>query len=479
MRTTDKAPAVPVLAFETPAGSSPRPASTSTTPPPDLAAGSAHVTRPHHAPRPRSEAAVRRFRFTVAEGAQVGVTKESASDVCALGSHPLNDFALDDATVSRFHCEVRITAKGARIRDLDSLNGVIVDGVQVADGFLRGGSLVRLGRVVLRFDFSAESNRLLVSERTRFGSLVGTSVAMRSSFALLERAAATDATVLLEGETGTGKSRAAQAIHHVSARKDGPFVTVDCAAIPANLLESELFGHEKGAFTGALNRRVGAFEEASGGTLFLDEIGELPPELQPKLLRVLENREIRRVGSNSYLPVDVRLVAATNRELRAEVNAARFRSDLFFRLAVVRIPLPAVRQRSEDMGTLVEEILVSLGADPSRTEALRTPDFIARLQQLAWPGNVRELRNYLERCLVFEDALDLSDQEPAEGARTVDASRSYAEERRRALDGFERQYAEALLLLHQGKVTQAAAAAGMDRVYLHRLLRRHGLKKNG
>ena len=476
MRTVEKSPVVPVLTFS-PVDAPDKPTPPSAAVPSEAVAGLAFVTRPHHAPRARSEAAVRRFRFTVAEGAQAGLSKESASDVCALGSHPLNDFALDDSTVSRFHCEVRITDKGARIRDLDSLNGVIVDGVQVADGFLRGASLVRLGRVVLRFDFSTESNRLLVSERTRFGSLVGTSVAMRASFALLERAAATDATVLLEGETGTGKSRAAQAIHQASLRKEGPFVTVDCCAIPANLLESELFGHERGAFTGALNRRVGAFEEASGGTLFLDEIGELPPELQPKLLRVLECREIRRVGSNGYLPVNVRLVAATNRELRAEVNAGRFRSDLFFRLAVVRIPLPAVRQRAEDMATLVEEILTSLRADPARTEALRTPEFIARLQQLAWPGNVRELRNYLERCLVFEDALDLSDQERSEGPRSVDASRPYAEERRRALDEFERLYAEQLLQLHQGKVTQAAAAADMDRVYLHRLLRRHGLKK--
>jgi two-component system response regulator GlrR len=436
-----------------------------------------HVTRPYaHAQRSSELPAVRRFLLTVVEGPGAGTVWDSASDACSIGSHPSNDFTLDDPTVSRFHCEIRVGAKGSRVRDLDSLNGTVLDGVQVAEGYLRGGSLLRLGRVVLRFDFSSDSNRLLVSERTRFGSLVGVSVAMRMCFALLERAAARDVTVLLEGETGTGKSQAAQAIHQESARRDKPFLTVDCGAIPADLLESELFGHEKGAFTGAAGRRIGAFEEAHGGTVFLDEIGELPSELQPKLLRVLETREIRRVGTNAYVPVDVRIIAATNRDLRAEVNAGRFRSDLFFRLAVLRIPLPSVRQRPEDLAPLVEQTLNALGADPERTQALRAPGFISRLEQAAWPGNVRELRNYLERCLVFEDTLSLADVAPASGGAEVDPKLPYAEARRRALEDFERRYLRALLELHQGKVSQAASAADMDRVYLYRLLRRHGIK---
>jgi DNA-binding NtrC family response regulator len=364
------------------------------------------------------------------------------------------------------------------VKDLDSTNGVIVDGVQVVEGFLRGGSLLRLGRAVLRFDFSSETNRLQLSEHTRFGSLVGTSVAMRGCFALLERAAARDVTVLLEGETGTGKSQAAQAIHDASARRDKPFIVVDCGAIPSNLLESELFGHEKGSFTGAQSARKGAFEEAHGGTVFLDEIGELPSDLQPKLLRVLENREIRRVGSNAYQPVDIRLIAATHRELRAEVNAGRFRSDLFFRLAVLRIPLPSLRQRPEDLPLLVEKILTSLGAAPEHTPALRTPEFIAKLQHAAWPGNVRELRNYLERCLVFEDALALSEEEARSsgGGLELDPTQTYADQRRRVMDDFERRYLRALLEKHQGKVAQAAVTAGVDRVHLYRLLRRHGIK---
>ncbi|MBE4751303.1 FHA domain-containing protein [Corallococcus sp. ZKHCc1 1396] len=437
------------------------------------------MTLPYEqARRPGDLPVVRRFRLSVVEGPGAGMVWESTSDTCSVGSHPLNDCAVEDSTVSRFHCEVKIGPKGPQVKDLDSLNGVIVDGVQVVEGILRSGSLLRLGRVVLRFDFSAESNRLPLSDMTHFGSLVGTSVAMRGCFAMMERAAARDVTVLLEGETGTGKSQAALAIHQASRRKDAAFLVVDCGAIPAHILESELFGHEKGSFTGAVSRRAGVFEEADGGTVFLDEIGELPPELQPKLLRVLENREIRRVGSNTYLPVDVRLMAATHRDLRAEVNAGRFRSDLFFRLAVLRIGMPSLRQRPEDLSMLVSGILQSLGADPERTGALRTPEFLARLRHAAWPGNVRELRNHLERCLVFEDALPLAEEDsrPEGSPLEVDLSRPYAEQRRRVVDDFERRYLRALLEKHQGKVAQAAITAGMDRVHFYRLLRRHGIK---
>jgi DNA-binding NtrC family response regulator len=438
----------------------------------------APVTLPFATPgRGAAPGRVRRFRLTVVEGGAIGATWESAADGCSVGSHPSNDFVIDDPTVSRFHCEIRIDQGEVRIRDLDSLNGVILDGVTVKDALLRGASLIRLGSQVVRFDFSTESNRLPLSESTRFGSLVGVSVAQRGCFALLERAATSDATVLLEGETGTGKSQAARAIHLASARRDRPFVVVDCGAIPANLLESELFGHEKGSFTGAVARRVGAIDDADGGTLFLDEIGELPMDLQPKLLRVLENREVRPVGTNAFHSVNVRVVAATHTDLRARVNGGSFRPDLFFRLAVLRVQLPALRQRPEDMPLLVEHLLISLGADAQRSAALRAPEFIASLQQAAWPGNVRELRNYLERCLVFEDALPVAADAPASAdARTLDGSLPYAEARRRALDDFERCYLQALLERHHGKVSQAAAAAEMDRVYLYRLLRRHGLK---
>jgi DNA-binding NtrC family response regulator len=423
---------------------------------------------------------VRRFRLTVVEGGpKPGLSCESSSDRLSVGFHPSNDLNIEDPTVSRFHCEIRMDGTGARVRDLNSRNGTIVDGVLVTDAFLRSGSLLNLGRVTVRFDFVNEANRLPLSDKNDFHGMVGASVAMRTTFALLERAAATDLTVLLEGETGTGKGKASEAIHRASTRHDKPFLVVDCGAIPANLLESELFGHEKGAFTGAAGVRIGAFEEAGGGTIFLDEIGELPQDLQPKLLRVLESKEIRRVGSNVHKKVDVRVIAATNRDLRSEVNNARFRSDLYFRLAVVRIPLPSLRQRPEDIPSLVEEILKNAGAQGPEAAALRTPEFTQSLQRSAWPGNVRELRNYVERCLVFQDALpapDAAPSTPPTGGLHIDPRLPYAEARRRAIDEFEQQYLQALLRLHQGKVSNAATAADVDRVYLYKLMRRHNIK---
>ncbi len=416
---------------------------------------------------------VRRAQLSVVEGPRQGLSYQAPADRCAIGSHPSNDLVVDDPTVSRFHCEVVVTREG-RVRDLDSTNGTVVDGVRVAEAFLREGSLLRLGRTVVRFDLAAERNRLRLSDRTEFGTLVGRSIAMRTAFALLERAARTDVTVLLEGETGTGKERAARGLHEAGARRKGPLVVVDCSAIPANLLETQLFGHEKGAFTGAESRRIGAFEEANGGTIFLDEIGELPPDLQPKLLRVLEAREIRRLGSNADLAVDLRVIAATNRDLRAAVNAGSFRPDLYYRLAVVRVALPPVRSRPDDIPLLVESLLQGLGADGSASAPLRGPEFLAGLARAAWPGNVRELRNHLERCLVLDQVMPPGDALPAEAGLVVDASVPYARARDQAIAEFERHYAEALLRLHGGKVTAAAKAAGMDRRYLHRLLKRHG-----
>ncbi|HEX9104533.1 MAG TPA: sigma-54 dependent transcriptional regulator, partial [Polyangia bacterium] len=313
--------------------------------------------------------------------------------------------------------------------------------------------------------------------------IVGNSPAMQEVYKIVGKVAKSDATVLITGESGTGKELVAEALHYNSTRRSGPIVKVSCAALPEMLLEAELFGHEKGSFTGAVARRVGAFEEASGGTIFLDEIGELAQDLQPKLLRVLESKEYRRVGGNAMSKTDVRVVAATNRDLRAEVNAGRFRSDLYFRLAVVKVTIPALRERPEDIPITVETVLRALGADDNNAAALRTPEFFAALGHSAWPGNVRELRNYLERCLVFQEALPVSAEPGGGGAATamaaIDAKLAYAEARRRALDSFERGYAEALLREHNGKVAAAAAAAGMDRVYLYRILRRHGIKPSG
>ncbi|MBN1204575.1 MAG: sigma 54-interacting transcriptional regulator [Myxococcaceae bacterium] len=432
-------------------------------------------TIPHGSSQPAEGPRVRRFKLSVLDGDDAGKTYESREDACTIGQHELNQLRLADATVSRFHCEITMTPKGARIRDLESLNGIYVDGLQVNDGYLRGGSLIRLGRVTLRFDFSLESNRLEISENTRFGSLRGSSASMRSCFAMLERAAASDATVLLLGETGTGKSRAARSVHAASARRSRPFLTVDCGSLPANLLETELFGHERGAFSGAQQRRIGIFEEANGGTVFIDEIGELPLELQPKLLRALDAKEIRRVGSNQYVPVNVRLIAATHRDLRTEVNSGRFRPDLFFRLAVVCVMLPPLRAHAEDISFVVEGLLDELKAPPDVVQRVCTPEFVERLRQAAWPGNVRELRNYLERCLVFERELELSPADPTTdegGELIIDASVPYADAKRKAIEAFERGYVQKLLELHNGNVTAAAQAAEIDRVSLHRIMRR-------
>jgi len=453
------------------------------------AAGSARSTVPYPQPVPLVPVAVRRFAVEIVEPAPAlprAARWESAGDACTIGSSPANDVVLDDPTVSGWHCEIRVDADGARVRDLGSTNGTTVDGVRVSEAFLRDDSTLRLGAAAVRFRLGAETNRLPLSEATRFGALVGRSAAMRATFALCERAAASDVTVLLDGETGTGKGAAAEAIHEAGARRDGPFVVVDCGVLPRSLVESELFGHERGAFTGAEARRIGAFEDASGGTIFLDEIAELPPELQPKLLRALENRQIRRVGSNAYVPVDVRVIAASNRDLRAEVNAGRFRADLYFRLAVLRVPMPALRSRPEDIPEVVEELLRAAGVGAERAAPLCADEFLAGLQRSAWPGNVRELRNFLERCLVLDAALAVDGAGTGTGAgagagaagatsaATVDASVPYPAARQQALAAFERGYVDDLLRRHGGNVSQAARAAGIARVYLYRLMRRHG-----
>ena len=310
----------------------------------------------------------------------------------------------------------------------------------------------------------------------------GGSAPIREVLHLVQQVASHDSSVLILGESGTGKDVGARAIHESSRRRGGPFVAVNCGAIPADLLESELFGHEKGSFTGAIERRAGAFEQAHGGTVFLDEIGELPIDLQPKLLRVLENREIRRVGGGTTKLVDVRLIAATNRDLRAEVNAGRFRSDLYFRLAVVKATLPPLRQRPEDIPSLVDVLLTRLGAGAELRQALAARDVQARLARAAWPGNVRELRNYLERCLVYDQPLPVGDHDadqPAAAAPAVPSEGGrlpFSEARAVAMQVFERHYLEELMAEHGEKMSEAAARAGIGRVYLYKLLVRHGLK---
>ncbi|HJL02267.1 MAG TPA: sigma 54-interacting transcriptional regulator [Polyangiaceae bacterium LLY-WYZ-15_(1-7)] len=431
-------------------------------------------------PRWQDSVQLRRFGLEVVDGPDKGATVTAEGERCTVGSHPSNDLVLKgDPTVSRFHCELRSTEEGVRIQDMGSSNGTVVDGLRVEDAWLRDGSQIVIGSSSLLFRIGSESVRIDMSGTDGFGELVGRSLPMRRVFGMLSRCAKSEVTVLIEGETGTGKEGAAAAIHTASTRADGPFVVVDCAAIPENLIESELFGHERGAFTGAVSTRKGAFEEAHGGTIFLDEIGELPTDLQPKLLRVLEQRTIRRVGSTQRIPVDVRVVAATNRDLRAEVNDGHFRSDLYYRLAVIRVTLPPLRARGDDFEVLVPTILERLGAGPEEIERFTAKPFLRRLRYGSWPGNIRELRNYLERCLVLDTEMPLHADFAAKEEQplaVVDASIPYQDARKRAIADFERRYLEALLEQHD-QISSAAEAAGLHRVYVHRLLRRHGIKR--
>jgi len=424
---------------------------------------------------------VQGFTLKVTAGPDADRAYAPEGDRTVIGTDASAELALADPTVSRFHCEIRSTDGAVRVKDLGSLNGVLVDGVRVTEAFLHTGAKLTLGKTTLAFELVTDAVKVPLSSRDRFGVMVGRSVAMRRAFSMLERAAGSNATVLLGGETGTGKEAAAESIHRESARKDGPFIVIDCGAIPANLLESELFGHEKGAFTGAVAARSGAFEEADGGTLFLDEIGELDIDLQPKLLRALERREIKRVGTTKYFPVDVRIVAATNRNLRAEVNAKNFRSDLYYRLAVVEVTLPPLRERTEDLPVLVEAILRSLEVPQSSANLVRTREFQDALARHSWPGNVRELRNYVERCIA------LAEQAPFEGALeegagaagepiAVDTKVPLKTARDRWVAVFEKAYLEKILAENNGNVTAAARAAGVDRIHFYRMLWRNGLK---
>ncbi|HEX9049548.1 MAG TPA: sigma-54 dependent transcriptional regulator [Anaeromyxobacter sp.] len=323
-------------------------------------------------------------------------------------------------------------------------------------------------------------------EETGYHALVGRSARMREAYRLLDRAAKVDATVLLLGETGTGKELAARAIHYHSARRERRFVPVNCGALPADLVESELFGHARGAFTGAAAAKAGLFEEASGGTLFLDEVGELPLAAQVKLNRALQEHEIRRVGETAAIPVDVRVVAATHRDLRDEARAGRFREDLFYRLNVLTVVLPPLRERADDVPLLAAHFLEKHARAVRRSIRGFDPEATRRLAGYAWPGNVRELENVVERAVAVAagDVVTVADLPPelASGAPAAAlpaaplASLPYRDAIAGARDRVTRDYLVALMKAFAGNVTHAAERAGMERESLHRLLRRHGLR---
>ena len=399
-----------------------------------------------------------------------------------IGKAADNDLVLTDDTVSRHHCEIIRAPDGLHVRDLESTNGTKIDNTRIREAMVQPGSVLKVGEVDIQFKPTVHRVEVLPSEKHFFGPAIGSSLSMRTIFGILERIAPTDATVLLEGETGTGKDVLARAIWSGSPRAKHPFLVVDCGAVTYSLIESELFGHERGAFTGAVATRQGAFELADGGTVFLDEIGELPLDVQPKLLRVLETKEFRRVGGNKTIRSDVRVVAATKRNLQREVAAGKFREDLYFRLAVVPVTVPSLRARRDDIPMLVEHILKAAGG----TETLSvSPDTMQALMAHDWPGNVRELRNVLERAVYMARATGSSELSlislpmssgGGEGTFHFEQGKSYRETRAKYDTEFEKRYVKWLLGRHAGNVSAAARDAKMDRKHLHDMAKKHGLR---
>ena len=422
----------------------------------------------------RGRTAVRSCMCRVTSGDRVTAEVALGARPLAVGAGRECDLVLDDPQVSRRHAELALGPDGIRVRDLGSTNGTFWQGSRLSDAVVPFGAQIRIGAAAIRF-LTVDTPVVAPSERRRFAGMVGASVAMRELFAILELAAPTDATVLLEGESGTGKEMAARALHDHSARARVPLVVVDCSAVSESLIDSHLFGHVRGAFTGAEANRKGAFVEAAGGTVFLDEVGELPLAAQAKLLRVLEARTVQPVGSDRPVPVDARVVAATHRDLARMVEEKQFRFDLFYRLAVVRVRLPPLRQRLEDLPLLVAKLLDGLGATAQQSATLTTRELLSTLRRNPWQGNIRELRNYLERCLVLEQQPPPRENEEPWGLDAAAELPRFQDARRRALAGFERHYLELLLDKHDGKVAAAAETAGMSRVYLYRLLGRYGL----
>lgn len=426
---------------------------------------------------------LRQCKLVVLKGAQRGREFNIVGDVIRIGKAESNDLVLPEDTVSRQHCEILNDGRGHLLKDLGSTNGTFLDGAEVREAYVRAGSVITVGTVQLKFQPFEERIEILPSELECLGEMVGRSLVIREIFGLIERVAPTEATVLIEGETGTGKDMVARTIHDMSRRTDGPFVVVDCGAVAANLIESELFGHEKGAYTGATNSRQGAFELANGGTIFLDELGELSLDLQPKLLRVLEQREIRRVGGNRTLKVDIRVVAATKQDLRDQIEKGKFREDLYFRLAVVPMYMPALRERKEDIPLMVAEFARKLAAGKEFEISRQTMDmFLAH----DWPGNVRELRNIVERGMYLSKQMGpdafkvmnfggpLSGSRPGAGVEVdFDAAESYRANKERWNDQFERRYLVWLLDRAEGNISRAAREAEMDRKYLHKLIKKH------
>ena len=425
------------------------------------------------------------YRLFVVDGPDAGLVFDFDGARPArvlVGQSPACEMRLSDPHVSRRHAALDMTQRGLRITDLESKNGTIANGVPLTQAYLRGGETLVMGSTTVRVEAVPLAEPTPLSQATRFGRFLGASPEMRRLYPLCERLTASDLPVTIEGETGTGKEVLAEAIHEASARAAGPFVVCDCTAIPANLAESTLFGHERGSFTGATSARKSVFEESNGGTLLIDEIGELDPALQPKLLRVIERAELQHVGTNHWIKVNVRVIAATRRDLDREVQAGRFRDDLFFRLAVGRVELPPLRRRTGDIGVLARHFWRSLGG-----KGEIPPAALKRFSDYVWPGNVRELHNAVARLIALGDVASPKTRAPApaapphvEGATPDDMVERVLEQdlplvraREIVVHEFEQRYVKRVLARYDGNVVRAAAASGIARRYFQILRARH------
>ncbi len=414
----------------------------------------------------------REFEVTVVSGPDVGKTVVGRDKVL-VGKGGEATFQLKDEEVSRVHLELESLPEGIRVRDRASTNGTFLSGARIQQMTVFEEAVLSLGSTVLRVATVVPGAPRVA--RSSFGKVIGRSAPMLALYEKLEKAAPTESTVVLLGETGTGKEVIAEGIHAASSRKGKPFVIVDCGNMAPNLIESELFGHTKGAFSGAVNERKGAFLEADGGTIFLDEIGELPVDLQPRLLRVLESGTVKRLGEDKPRKVDVRIIAATHRDIEAEVKKGAFRQDLWFRLAVVLARVPPLRDRKDDIPLLVRHFVAQLGrGDFELPAALRE-----QLQQWSWPGNVRELRNVIERALAGGDVEvgSSTGAAPAQlGTLPEDLSAlPYKDAKERLVEAFTAQYITTLLDRCGNNISEVARTAGIARAYVHRLVNKYGL----
>ncbi len=454
-----------------------------------LAGGAPPSTRHTLILADRAQIRLQRCKLIQLTGSHKGREFELTSGEVTVGTAADCDLPIDSPSVSQRHFVIYRDQHSYLVRDLDSTNGTYVDDARIREAYLRPGAVIHAGDIYFRFDPVYQNVELVPSEETHFGRLVGESLRMREIFAVLATVAPTEATVLLEGETGTGKGAVARALHEASPRRAGPFVVLDCGAIAPTLIESELFGHERGAFTGAVQQRRGALETASGGTLFIDELAALTLDLQPKLLRALEEREFSRIGGPRPLKVDCRIVASTQGDLWTRVTEGRFREDLYFRLAVVTIPLPPLREHKDDIPALADGFLGEQPGSLTGFDALRDG---VRQQMLAhdWPGNVRELRNVVERMRLMPQVDPFSAPRP--GAEPlpvaaapdvptivptipVDCDLPFKDAKDALVATFERVYLQRLLERHPENLAAAARQADIDRKYLYRLLAKHGL----